>query len=64
MKLDSGDVEIPASSVSVYEAIFRRRNVKELTGEAVPPRDAGAAVLRGDLGSQSSAYGAYAVLCG
>ena len=35
MKLDSGDVEIPASSVSVYEAIFRRRNVKELTGEAV-----------------------------
>ena len=36
MKLDSGDVEIPASSVSVYEAIFRRRNVKELTGEAVP----------------------------
>ena len=28
MKLDSGDVEIPASSVSVYEAIFRRRNVK------------------------------------
>ena len=36
MKLNSGDVEIPASSVSVYEAIFNRRNVKEFTREPVP----------------------------
>lgn len=36
MKLDSGDVEIPASSVSVYDAIFRRRNVKEFTRDPVP----------------------------
>ena len=35
MKLNSSDVEIPQSSVSVYEAIFRRRNVKEFTGDAV-----------------------------
>ena len=35
MKLNSGDARIPASSVSVYEAIFRRRNVKEFTGEPV-----------------------------
>ena len=36
MKLDSDDVEIPASSVSVYDAIFRRRNVKEFTRDPVP----------------------------
>ena len=36
MKLNSGDVEIPASSVSVYDAIFSRRNVKEFTREPVP----------------------------
>ena len=36
MKLDSDDVEIPASSVSVYDAIFRRRNVKEFTCDPVP----------------------------
>ena len=36
MKLNSGDVEIPASSVSVYDAIFNRRNVKEFTREPVP----------------------------
>ena len=35
MKLSSSDVEIPASSVSVYDAIFRRRNVKEFTGDPV-----------------------------
>ena len=35
MKLNSGDVEIPASSVSVYDAIFNRRNVKEFTPEPV-----------------------------
>ena len=35
MKLNSGDARIPASSVSVYEAIFRRRNVKEFTPEPV-----------------------------
>ena len=35
MKLSSSEVEIPASSVSVYEAIFRRRNVKEFTGEPI-----------------------------
>ena len=29
MTLNSTDVEIPASSVSVYDAIYRRRNVKE-----------------------------------
>ena len=36
MKLNSGDVEIPSTSVSVYEAIFRRRHVKEFVGDAVP----------------------------
>ena len=36
MKLDSDDVDIPASSVSVYEAIFQRRNVKEFTLDPVP----------------------------
>lgn len=35
MKLSSSDVEVPPSSVSVYDAIFRRRNVKEFTGEQV-----------------------------
>lgn len=35
MKLYSDDVEIPASSVSVYDAIFHRRNVKEFTREPV-----------------------------
>ena len=35
MKLNSGDVEIPASSVSVYDAIFNRRNAKEFTPESV-----------------------------
>lgn len=36
MKLSSNEVEIPESSVGVYDAIFRRRNVKEFTGEPVP----------------------------
>ena len=36
MKLSSKDVEVPASPVSVYDAIFRRRNAKEFTGEPVP----------------------------
>ena len=35
MKINSSDLEAPASSVSVYEAIFKRRNVKEFTGDAV-----------------------------
>ena len=35
MKLDSNDVQIPASPVSVYDAIFRRRNVKEFTPDPV-----------------------------
>lgn len=35
MKLNSGDVAIPESSVSVYDAIFRRRNVKEFAPEPV-----------------------------
>ena len=35
MRMNSGDVEIPASSVSVYDAIFRRRNVKEFAPEPV-----------------------------
>ena len=35
MKINSSDVEIPESSISVYDAIFRRRNVKEFTGEPV-----------------------------
>ena len=35
MKINSSDVKVPESSVSVYDAIFRRRNVKEFTGEPV-----------------------------
>ena len=35
MKISSSDVKVPESSVSVYDAIFRRRNVKEFTGEPV-----------------------------
>ena len=35
MKLSSDEVEIPASAVSVYDAIFRRRSVKEFTRDAV-----------------------------
>ena len=35
MKLNSDEVEIPASAVSVYDAIFRRRSVKEFTRDAV-----------------------------
>lgn len=35
MKLSSSDVQVPPSSVSVYDAIFRRRNVKEFTDEPV-----------------------------
>ena len=35
MRINSSDVVAPASSVSVYDAIFRRRNVKEFTGEPV-----------------------------
>ena len=35
MRINSRDVVAPESSVSVYEAIFRRRNVKEFTGEPV-----------------------------
>ncbi len=35
MKLNSDDAEIPASPVSVYEAIYRRRHVKEFTSDAV-----------------------------
>ena len=35
MKLNSNEIGIPASSVGVYEAIFRRRNVKEFTDEEV-----------------------------
>lgn len=35
MKLRSDEVEIPASAVGVYDAIYRRRNVKELTGDPV-----------------------------
>ena len=33
--INSSDVGVPESSVSVYEAIFGRRNVKEFTGEPV-----------------------------
>ena len=36
MKLDSNDVRIPASSVGVYDAIYRRRSVKEFTNDPVP----------------------------
>ena len=35
MTLNSTDVEIPASSVSVYDAIYRRRNVKEFARDPV-----------------------------
>lgn len=35
MKLNSGDIAIPESAVSVYDAIFRRRNVKEFAPEPV-----------------------------
>ena len=35
MRINSDDVVAPASSVSVYDAIFRRRNVKEFTGEPI-----------------------------
>ena len=35
MHINSSDLVVPESSVSVYEAIFRRRNVKEFTGEPV-----------------------------
>ena len=35
MRINSSDVGVPESSVSVYEAIFGRRNVKEFTGEPV-----------------------------
>lgn len=35
MRINSSDVVAPESSVSVYDAIFRRRNVKEFTGEPV-----------------------------
>ncbi|MCY4574562.1 MAG: nitroreductase [Gemmatimonadetes bacterium] len=35
MKLSSSDVDIPASAVSVYEAIFRRRHVKTFTAGPV-----------------------------
>ncbi len=36
MKLNSDEVDIPASAVGVYDAIFRRRNVKEFTADPVP----------------------------
>lgn len=36
MKLRSDEVEIPASAVGVYDAIYRRRHVKEFTGDPVP----------------------------
>ncbi len=35
MRINSSDLVAPESSVSVYEAIFRRRNVKEFTDEPV-----------------------------
>ena len=35
MRINSNDLEAPKSSVSVYEAIYRRRNVKEFTTELV-----------------------------
>ena len=35
VNINSSDVGVPESVVSVYEAIFRRRNVKEFTGEPV-----------------------------
>lgn len=36
MKLSSDAVDIPPTPVSVYDAIFRRRSVKEFTPEPVP----------------------------
>ncbi len=36
MKLNSDHVDVPDTSVSVYEAIFRRRHVKEFTSDPVP----------------------------
>ena len=36
MKLSSDAVDIPPSSVGVYDAIFRRRSVKEFTPDPVP----------------------------
>ncbi len=36
MKLDSNDVRIPTSSVGVYDAIYRRRSVKQFTNDPVP----------------------------
>ena len=35
VRIKSDDVVVPESSVSVYDAIFRRRNVKEFTAEPV-----------------------------
>ena len=35
MKLDSNDVRIPGSSVGVYDAIYRRRSVKQFTNDPV-----------------------------
>lgn len=35
MKLDSNEVKIPASSVGVYEAIYRRRSVKQFIDDPV-----------------------------
>lgn len=35
MRINSSDVVAPESSVSVYDAIFGRRNVKEFTGEPI-----------------------------
>lgn len=35
MRINSSDVVAPDSPVSVYDAIFRRRNVKEFTGEPI-----------------------------
>ncbi len=36
MKLGSNNVRIPASSVGVYDAIYRRRSVKQFTNDPVP----------------------------
>lgn len=36
MKLDSNNVTIPASSVGVYDAIYKRRSVKQFTADPVP----------------------------
>ncbi len=35
MKLTSDEIDIPETSVSVYDAIFRRRNVKAFTDDSV-----------------------------